>query len=182
MGVPTGETLVHRPDEVVPARLFRHVAGHYPTGVAVMCCVAGGEPLAMTVNSFVTVSLEPPLVLVSLLSGGRMAAVLRTGSAFALSVLAEHQAGASQWFARSGRARGRTALDGFDWQSAAVTGSPVLAGSAAYFDCTVESRIPAGDHTLVLGDVRSVGEPGTGTRPLVFCRGKYGSVDLPGEE
>lgn len=161
-----------RPNPVV----FRRVAGHFPTGVAVMCTVFDDEPRAMTVNSFVTVSLDPPLILVSLLTTSRMCTALDVGSAFAVSVLSREQERASRWFAGTDRPRGREELTGFAWHPAPDTASPVLSGSVAYFDCTVSSLVPAGDHVLVLADVRSLGELHDDCGPLVFWRGGYRSI------
>ena len=155
---------------------FRRVAGAFPTGVTVISALAGGVPKAMTANSFVTVSLDPPLVLVSVQAGSRMVTALRTGGAFAVSVLSRDQEAASRWFARPDRPEGWDLLAGFPWHSAPQSGSPVLSDSTGYFDCRVESVIAAGDHLLVLGRVLSLGELCADAPPLVFWRGGYRSV------
>ncbi|MFI5561600.1 flavin reductase family protein [Amycolatopsis japonica] len=161
-----------RPAPVGPER-FREIAGHFVTGVTVLCTVVRGEPRTMTANSFLPVSLEPPLVLVSVRASSRWLADVAPGTGLAISVLSDAQQPDSRRFASPDRLRDERSLAGIDWQPAPCTGSPVLSASTAYFDCAVDSLVPAGDHVLVVAGVRALGELRDDVSPLVFWRGRY---------
>ncbi|WP_158632616.1 flavin reductase family protein [Amycolatopsis sp. WAC 01416] len=161
-----------RPAPVEPER-FRQIAGYFVTGVTVLCTIVRGEPRVMTANSFLPVSLEPPLVLVSVRAGSRWLADVAPGTGFAISVLSDAQQPDSRRFASPDRLRDERSLAGITWQPALCTGSPVLSASVAYFDCVVDSLVPAGDHVLVVAGVRALGDLRDEVSPLVFWRGRY---------
>lgn len=154
------------PQEALGQRELRNVFGRYATGVAVMTCRGpSGAPVGMTVNSFTSVSLAPPLVLWCLARSCARGAAFAAAECFGVSVLAAGQRDLAVRFARSG--------DGFGGLPP-VTGAggvPLLAGAAATLACRVERRVPAGDHVVVLGAVEAVtasGGPG-----LLFADGAF---------
>ncbi|WP_167513524.1 flavin reductase family protein [Streptomyces bauhiniae] len=157
-----------RPD--VPAfdsAHFRRVLGHFPTGVVAVSAIDGDEPVGLTVGSFTSVSLEPPMVgFFPSATSTSWPRIERAGS-FVANVLAEHQANLSAVFAASGGDKfGR-----LGWHRG-VTGAPILDGVAAWIECEVADVVPAGDHLFVLGrvlDLAVAGDP----RPLVFFQGDY---------
>jgi flavin reductase (DIM6/NTAB) family NADH-FMN oxidoreductase RutF len=149
---------------------FRRALGHFATGVTVVTYVPDGieEFRGTTVNSFTSVSLDPPLVLVSLGRQTRAAAALRPGSAFAVNVLHHGQRDLAMHFA--GRPEPGTRVD---WE--VRCGVPHLAGCGAYFRCAAQDVHPAGDHVLVVGRVEEF--QAHGHPPLLFYRGAF--EDLP---
>src|ERR1700678_3840678 len=130
----------------IDAMEFRRTLGHFATGVTVVTYVPDGidEFRGTTVNSFTSVSLEPPLVLVSLGRQTRAAAALRPGSAYAVNVLHHGQRDLAVRFA--GRPEPGTRVE---WE--VRSGVPHLAGCAAYFRCVARDVHEAGDHVLVVG-------------------------------
>jgi flavin reductase (DIM6/NTAB) family NADH-FMN oxidoreductase RutF len=146
------------------ARAFRATMGRFASGVTVVSTYADSEIRGMTANAFVSVSLDPPLVLVSIGHQARMHALLAPGVAFGVSVLGEEQMALSDRFA--GRPVAGPAPV---WEQLADT--PLLAGALAQIAARVVATHPAGDHTLVVGQVAAlVQRPG---RPLLFYGGAY---------
>ncbi len=155
---------------VAPA-LFRRVCGAFATGVAV-AAVTGrdGKPHGLTVNSFTSVSLHPPLVLVCV---GRKAAThgpFSTAAHFAVNFLDESQRELSERFASSHPRR----FEGLSWQ-AGETGAPLLDGALGVLECETWRRMDAGDHTIFLGFVK--GARVRGGRPLIYFSGQYRRLD-----
>jgi len=145
---------------------FRRALGHFATGVTVVTYVPDGidEFRGTTVNSFTSVSLQPPLVLVSLGRQTRAAAALRPGSAFAVNVLHLGQRDLAMHFAGRPDPARRV-----DWEVRA--GVPHLAGCAAFFRCVARDVHDAGDHLLVVGLVEEY--QAHGHPPLLFYRGAF---------
>ncbi|WP_410623672.1 flavin reductase [Amycolatopsis sp. cmx-8-4] len=148
---------------------FRHVLGHFPTGVvAVTSCDLTGAPVGMTVGSFTSVSLDPPLV--AFLPGkqsGTSAKIVRNGR-FCVNVLGAHQESASRAFATGGERK----FDGLDW-TPSPSGMPRLGSAVAWIECVVDAVHDAGDHDIVVGRVTSLDAAGP-SLPLVFFQGGYG--------
>lgn len=150
---------------VDPAEL-RRVAGHFATGVTVVTARHAGVPCGLTANAFMTVSLEPPLVLVSIGRSSRSLPCVESAARFGVSILAEDQEGVSRLFASKEEdkfSRVRT-HDG-------ASGAPLVDGAIAWLECRATQRVEAGDHVLFLAEVERV-RTGEG-RPLVFERGRY---------
>jgi flavin reductase (DIM6/NTAB) family NADH-FMN oxidoreductase RutF len=166
---------------------FRRALGHFATGVTVVTYAPedADEFRGTTVNSFTSVSLEPPLVLVSLGRATRAAAALRPGSAYAVNVLHHGQRDLALWFASrprssSGGTAPRTPRSSpeetrVEWEVRA--GVPHLAGCAAYFRCVVQDVHGAGDHVLVVGLVKEF--QAHGHQPLLFYRGTFERLPSP---
>ena len=150
---------------------FRQVLGHFATGVTVVTCLSEGQPLGLAVNSFTSVSLEPPLVAFCVATSSSTWPRLRASGSFCVNILAEDQEALSRTFAAPGRDR----FLGVGWRPA-PSGAPVLADVLAWIDCTVEAEHQAGDHLIVVGRVRELDLLHEG-RPLVFYRGGYGRFE-----
>jgi flavin reductase (DIM6/NTAB) family NADH-FMN oxidoreductase RutF len=163
--------VTHAGDDEI--RRFRRVAGCLPSGVTVLSTVVDDVPHVMTANSFITVSLDPVMVAVSLGRRSRMNGLLALGSLLSVTVLAQDQDHVSQWFADRGRPAGRAGLLPFTWVTGPVTGCPVLRDGVAFFDATVAAQVSAGDHVIVLARVLAFGELGDDRQPLLFWKGRY---------
>lgn len=156
----------------IDAMEFRRALGHFATGVTVVTYApdGAGEPRGTTVNSFTSVSLAPPLVLVSLGRQTRAAAALRPGSPFAVNVLHHGQRDLALQFA--GRPQPGTLVK---WQMRA--GVPHLAECSAHFRCVTRDVHGAGDHVLVVGLVEEFHT--YGHAPLLFYRGAFEHLRTP---
>jgi 3-hydroxy-9,10-secoandrosta-1,3,5(10)-triene-9,17-dione monooxygenase reductase component len=165
------------PAPVSPAA-FRHAMGHFATGVTVVTSVgADGQPVGTTANAVTSVSLDPPLVLVCLDHASSTLAAMRAHGAFVVNVLAAPQQHLSANFARRGLA---AIWDGVAHQPG-PTGSPRLHGALAVVECTVAHQLTAGDHEIVVGQVREVVTGGRDDAPLLFWRGGYVTVGHEGD-
>ncbi|MBF9070146.1 flavin reductase family protein [Streptacidiphilus fuscans] len=160
----------------VTGERFRTAAGEFPTGVTVVTAVVEGAVSGMTANSFVTVSIDPLLVLVSLASRSRLARAAHPGMRLAISVLTDDQQEISRFFADSARPVGDGALGPRDWTVRRGARLPVVADAASYFDGHVDALVPAGDHTLLIAAVSAFSMPDPHVTPLVFWRGGYHGV------
>ncbi len=158
--------------DMTDTRALRDVLGRFGTGVCVVTGRDGtGETVGMTCQSFMGVSLEPPLVLISVMTTSRTLAHLRADGRFAVSVLGE---GAETVSAMAGS----RAADKFEQIPLMTTtsGHQVIAGVPAWFACEIDSVVEAGDHHLLIGRVVEAGPTATDRRPLMFHEGRYGSL------
>lgn len=147
----------------------------FATGVSVVTTRAGERQHAMTANSFTSLSLDPPLVMISVARGGRFHQPVLDAGTWAVSVLGADQADLARHFSDGHRDRERQ-FDGVAHQISAVTGSPLLTGALAWFECVTEQVVIAGDHSVLIGAVRGHRVSGTPARPLTYFRGEF----LPG--
>lgn len=146
---------------------FRRVMGHLPTGVSIVTGRGEDGPSGLAVGSFMSVSLEPPLVAVCpALSSTSWPPIEATGG-FCINVLSEHQAELARRFAVSGGDK----FAKLDWRPG-PSGSPILDGAVAWIDCEIFSRQAAGDHLLVLGTVIEL-DLEAEHEPLIFHRGAF---------
>ncbi len=159
----------------IDRRALRNAFGSFLTGVTVVTtCDAQGTPLGFTANSFSSVSLDPPLLLVC--PGRHLSsfAVFETCRNFAVNILAEGQEALSNSFARhKGDRFAETA-----WQSD-TNGNPLLEGAAAQFSCRTAQVVPAGDHVVLIGAVEDYRH--SGARGLGYAAGQYFSLGLERE-
>jgi flavin reductase (DIM6/NTAB) family NADH-FMN oxidoreductase RutF len=152
---------------------LRRAFGTFVTGVTVITTLdVDGTPRGMTANSFTSVSLDPPLLLVCVAKSASSYAVFKAASCFAVNILHEGQVDVSATFASK-------AQDKFQSVShdRVHTGAPVLTDSLTWFDCSLHNAVDAGDHAILIGQVRAFGT--SPTAPLGFCRGRYASVKDP---
>ncbi|MEV6395550.1 flavin reductase family protein [Streptomyces sp. NPDC051907] len=132
-----------------------------------------GEDVGMTATAFMSVSLDPPLVLVSLRNGSRMDDLLAEQPLWGVSVLAESQRQIAGRFAMKGRVSDRLLFADVPSRRGETSGALLVDGALATLECRTEQRVAAGDHTLVIARVLTVGLPSGDTGPLLYFRGKY---------
>jgi 3-hydroxy-9,10-secoandrosta-1,3,5(10)-triene-9,17-dione monooxygenase reductase component len=157
---------------VEPAR-FRQLMARWATGVSVVTARDGDRDRGLTVNAFLSVSLDPPRVLVSISTDADAWPAIHHSGAFAVSVLAATQQGLSQRFAS--RVSPEEKFAGVDLHRG-TAGVARLDGAIATFECQVDQEIPAGDHMLILGRVVAV-EEGADLPPLLFYRSGYAEAE-----
>jgi len=148
------------------ARAYRDALGCFGTGVTVVTAMTVDGPMAITVNSFSSVSLTPPLILWCPDRSSPRHAAFVQATHFAVHVMAEDQLDLAVHFARDGRD-----FSVAEWEANAE-GQPALPGCLARFDCARHAVHEAGDHSIVIGEVLlTTSRPGKG---LMFKRGQYG--------
>ena len=151
--------------------LFRGVLGRFPSGVTVVTARDdAGRDHGMTVSSFCSLSLVPPLVLICVEKAASLHDVLGGAAHFAANVLAGDQEPLSRRFAEldDGRFDGLAVARG-------LTGCALLAGTVASLECAIRDRHPGGDHTIVVGEV--IAAEVRDARPLLYYRGEYSQMD-----
>jgi flavin reductase len=158
------------PEPADPGQL-REVLRWFATGVTVLS--AGRDtPRGMTADSFTSVSLSPPLVLVCV---NREAAIHQTvldcGS-FAVSVLSGRQEDVARHFSDHSRPRGRREFDVVSWSPGPRTGAPVIDGTLAWMECALTAAYEGGDHSIFVGSVLASGH-GPGADALLFFDGRF---------
>ncbi|WKA58325.1 flavin reductase family protein [Planococcus shenhongbingii] len=145
--------------------LFRQAMGKFATGVTVLTTAHEGDIHGMTANAFMSVSLDPKLVVISIGHKARFLEKVTQSNRFAVNILAEDQEYLSNHFA--GKPQG-------DVQFASLDGLPVLDGAVAQITCDVASTYVEGDHTLFIGKVTAIQLEEK--NPLLFYSGKYREV------
>jgi flavin reductase (DIM6/NTAB) family NADH-FMN oxidoreductase RutF len=155
--------------EAFDSLAFRRALGQFATGVAVVTAHdPAGEPVGLTISSFNAVSLSPPLVLFSVQRKAYALGALQRAKGYAVNVLSEGQQHLSQRFSRS--------LDAARWAAAphraGRTGSPLIEGALARFECEPYAVHDGGDHLIFVGRVTGF-ETADSEAPLVFFRGAY---------
>ncbi|BET45251.1 flavin reductase family protein [Kitasatospora aureofaciens] len=156
----------HAAPSLADPRQLRNALGNFATGVVVLTYESGGEYYGITVNSFTSVSLDPPLVLVSMQRTSRSLTYLLERP-FAVNVLGDDQLDTALHFA--GKPQSRPVA----WVEDGA--APRIGGSPAYFQCTPWAGYDGGDHVLVLGRVVSHGQRDD-TSPLLFYRGQWSAL------
>ncbi len=152
-------------------RAYRTALGSFPTGVAVITTSASAEHhMGITVNSFTSVSLDPPLVLWCLDKKSDRYHAFTKARSYTVSILGTEHQGVSSRLAK----QGNHSLDGIALCDTAL-GPPALADALSVFECKAEGVHDAGDHAILIGRVMHFSRQGDG-EPLVFFRGKYGSL------
>lgn len=155
---------------------FRRVLGHLPTGVVVVSGFSTeGVPVGITIGSFVSVSLNPPLVGFFPGSSSRSWPMIAQGGRFCASVLGVNQEELCWRFAKEPTSGSDSKFDGVDYALSPL-GMPMLAGSVAWIECSIESETPAGDHSFVLGRVTHLEAASEPQDAMTFFTGKVGGV------
>jgi len=155
------------------AAAFRDVLSQWASGVSIVTTNDEGMLYGLTVSSFSSLSLDPPLVLVCLANTNRMVGMVEASRGFAVSILASHQTAASNYFARQGRlpTPDFTEIEG-EWTP---SGQPVIRGALAWMVCELKSTIVEGDHTVVMGKVIDT-HVTPGGEPLLYWARSYRSI------
>jgi 3-hydroxy-9,10-secoandrosta-1,3,5(10)-triene-9,17-dione monooxygenase reductase component len=150
---------------------MRRVLGQYPTGVVVIAAMSDGEPYGFTVNSFTSVSLDPPIVAFCAAHTSTTWPRIRTAGAFTISLLSVGQEAVCRSFATKGADR----FSDIDW-SMKESGHPAIDGALAWINCVLETSHLVGDHELILARVISLATNDGDGDPLVFHRGRLHRV------
>ncbi|GAB3682122.1 flavin reductase family protein [Angustibacter aerolatus] len=156
----------------VEAARYRRALGRFPTGVTVVTARVGDIDHAMTASAFTSVSLDPPLVLVCVEQEARFHDAVEQAQAWGVSLLEQGGRPVSQWLATRGRPL-HGQLDRVPHRRGAVTGVALLTDSVATLEVRTTALHAAGDHSIVVGEVVSVGLPDEPGPPLVYHRGGY---------
>lgn len=167
------DAISFRPDTEA-ARLFREALGRFATGVTIVTAEGPDGPQGMTVNSFTSVSLDPPLVLWCPARASGRHEIFAQAPAWSIHVLGAEQLDICLRFTRGGAgfagiALGRTLL-----------GTPEIPGVAARFDCHAHAVHDGGDHSILVGRVAQVTIAGPDDHPLVFAAGRFGAFEPVG--
>lgn len=155
----------------IDSREFRNALGRFATGVCVITANPDGHaPFGMTVNSFASVSLDPPLVLWSLQNNSECYPAFELASGFTVNILAHDQQALSNLYAKKGDHALRD-----DHYRLGRNGHPILLGALTCFECSTHAWHEGGDHKILVGKVEDVIDRPTG-KPLVFYSGSYGEI------
>jgi 3-hydroxy-9,10-secoandrosta-1,3,5(10)-triene-9,17-dione monooxygenase reductase component len=168
---PAGGLMALHQAHPVDGRSLRTVCGMFVTGVTVITSGEAGNAEGTTVNSFTSVSLDPPLVLFCLHNESRLRAVVRESGKFVVNFLQGQQESIARAFAGKGTAEIHDVAN-----HPSVTGVPVLSEALAFLSCHVADEFDGGDHTIFVGRVVELGVPRQHQEPLVFFRGWLGAL------
>lgn len=157
------------PSTAIEPLHFREALGHYASGITVITSHLEGEPIGFTCQSFYSVSISPPLVSFSVMSTSASYPKIRQAGRFVVNILSGEQVKISNQFAR----RGTDKWHGVDWQQSPL-GNPIIAGSLHWLDCQIHAEHAAGDHLIVIGEVKALSLQDTAaTQPLLYFKGQY---------
>lgn len=155
---------------------FREVLGQFATGVTVVTThPEGTTPHGMTVNSFASLSVDPPLVLFNAHKDTNTHEKVAKTDHFAVNILSSEQEWLSNQFAGEHHEMDEP-FDDIEYRQE-ETGAPVFEHTLAYVDCDLYESYPGGDHTIFVGRVRSLAVEDPDADPLTFFRGNYGTID-----
>ena len=151
----------------IDAQELRRVMGHFATGVTVITTKdQDGAPNGLTANAFMSLSLDPPLILISVDKRATCYPCFALQSGFTVNFLSEDQEEISRRFATKGIDK----FAGLRWQEG-TNGAAILGGALGYVECKIVKCYEGGDHTIVVGEILNV--HANGERPLLFFKGKY---------
>ncbi|MHA6194824.1 flavin reductase family protein [Pseudomonas wadenswilerensis] len=151
---------------------FREALGHYASGITVITSHVDEQPLGFTCQSFYSVSMNPPLVSFSVMRNSASYPGIRQAGRFLVNILSGDQAGISNQFARKGTDK----WHGVEWQRSPL-GNPIIAGSLHWLDCEIHAEHAAGDHLIVIGEVKALKrQEATAAQPLLYFKGQYATL------
>ncbi|AZY48978.1 flavin reductase family protein [Bordetella avium] len=157
------------PSTAIEPLHFRDALGHYASGITVITAHIDEEAVGFTCQSFYSVSMNPPLVSFSVMSGSHSYPKIRQAGRFAVNILSGEQAEISRQFAR----RGLDKWQGVDWRKSPL-GNPIIAGSLHWLDCEIHAEHAAGDHMIVIGEVKAINpQSAVNAQPLLYFKGQY---------
>lgn len=157
------------PSTAIEPSSFRQALGHYASGITVITSHIDDEPIGFTCQSFYSVSMSPPLVSFSVMSSSASYPKIRQAGRFAVNILSGEQVKISNQFAR----RGTDKWHGVEWQESPL-GNPIIAGSLHWLDCEIHTEHTAGDHLIVIGEVKALNlQEVTASQPLLYFKGQY---------
>lgn len=158
---------------------FKQAAGRFASGVTIVTTRNGPHLYGITCSSFLSLSLNPLLVTVSVNAHSPFLAEVRSSGHFAVSVLAEGQEDVSRYFATRGRGRADGEFPGVATEEVR-TGSPVVSGALSWFDARLHALLPGGDHEILIGEVVAAG--GSEGEPLLYWAGDYRAIGPSGSD
>jgi flavin reductase (DIM6/NTAB) family NADH-FMN oxidoreductase RutF len=157
----------------ISSKEFRHACGRFATGITIASVAdPRGVPHGLTVSSFTSVSLVPPLISICLGESVTIIDRFRAASFFGINVLREDQEHLSEHFAKKGHDR----FDGVKWHPG-KTGAPLIDDVLASIECQVEQRVTAGDHEILIGRVVATHVSEAEGKPLLHFAGEYGRME-----
>jgi flavin reductase (DIM6/NTAB) family NADH-FMN oxidoreductase RutF len=160
--------------EPITDQTLRKMRGLFASGVTVVTTVHEGKLRGVTVSAFASVSLNPPLILICIANESESKEWIAESGVFAVNILSDEQEFLAERFAaRAPLVNAR--FDGAPYHTA-ITGSPILVDSLAWYDCRVEASHDGGDHTIFVGRVEAVGFESEGKQPLVYFANRYAGV------
>lgn len=164
------------PNTTIEPLSFREALGHYASGITVITSQLDGEPIGFTCQSFYSVSTSPPLVSFSVMASSASYPKIRQAGRFVVNILSDEQAGISNQFARKGTDKWHAV----EWQQSPL-GNPIIAGSLHWLDCEIHAEHAAGDHLIVIGEVKALSLQATPvTQPLLYFKGQYCNIATQG--
>jgi 3-hydroxy-9,10-secoandrosta-1,3,5(10)-triene-9,17-dione monooxygenase reductase component len=161
-------------DEAQPveAKMLRSVCGLFVTGVTVITSGESARSIGATVNSFTSVSLDPPLVLFCLHKESRLRPVVEESRMFAVNFLAGRQERLARTFAKKDTAAIQDVAHHYS-----AAGMPILSEALAFLACRLINEFEGGDHVIFLGEVVQLGAPRQNHEPLIFHRGSLSALE-----
>ena len=150
---------------------LRTLMAHFATGVSVVAARHGPLLAGMTANAIATISIDPPILMASIARKAETHDAIVGSHSFGVSILANDQQALAECFAQPTTARKLTRFCDATWNEA-ETGSPILEGALAYFDCRLTERQAVGDHTLFLGEIVAAGYRDDAA-PLLWYGSRY---------
>lgn len=160
--------------EPITDQTLRKMRGLFASGVTVVTTVHDGKLRGVTVSAFSAVSLNPLLVLICIANESESREWIAESGVFAVNILSDEQEFLAERFAaRAPIVNAR--FDGVPYHTA-LTGSPLLVDSLAWYDCRVEALHDGGDHTIFVGRVEALGFGAEGKRPLVYFANRYAGI------
>jgi len=160
-------TLESRPE----GRRLRDMMARFATGVTVVSARYGPLMAGMTANAIASVSIDPPLMMASINRRSETHVAIIGSHAFSINVLAADQQALAECFAQRTTAAKLTRFCDAPWHEA-ETGSPILEGALAYFDCRIVDRVAAGTHTIFVGEIVAAGYR-EDAEPLLWFGSQY---------
>lgn len=155
-------------EQLLSAEVLKESFAQFPSGLTIVTASSPWGPIGFTCQAFYSVSLEPPLVSISVMKGTSTFPEIRKVGKFAVNVLSQGQSDVAMQFARKDGDR----WNGVDWV-VGDNGAPVLIESVTSFECEHWAEYEAGDHTIVLGKISAIHNSGTSTEPLVYHRSAF---------
>jgi flavin reductase (DIM6/NTAB) family NADH-FMN oxidoreductase RutF len=159
-------------DPVIDSGDFRQVLGHFPTGVTVVTAAGADRPIGVAIGSFVSISLDPPLVGFFLGTESGSWPPMEAAGHFCVNVLSSAQ----QELCGVMASKSDDKFEGVETTPAPGSGAPVLPGIHAMVDCRIDQVVPAGDHNLIIGRVLALDVTDADAVPMIFHKGQYRSV------
>lgn len=157
---------------VIEPLRFREVLGHYASGITVISSYVDDELIGFTCQSFHSVSMSPPLISFSVMSRSASYPKIRKAGRFVVNILSDEQVKISNQFAR----RGSEKWQGVEWQKSPL-GNPIIVGSLHWLDCEIYAEHTAGDHLIVVGEVKALNlQQAEATQPLLYFKGQYRNI------